>query len=103
MSSFARLDTHNKVVEIVKVNNSIPNPKGFLNTNGVTFIQTYYNGSNYAAIGDTWYEVLNAFISPQPYPSWYIVGTEWQPPVPLTDGKNSEWNEEELKWQIMQK
>jgi hypothetical protein len=43
----------------------------------------------------------DAFINPQPYPSW-ILNEEtclWQPPVPYpTDGIMYQWDEETTDW-----
>ena len=56
---------------------------------------------NYAGIGFTYDAVLDAFIPPQPYPSW-LLSTEtglWVPPVPYpTDGKDYVWDEATLSW-----
>lgn len=46
---------------------------------------------------------LNAFIYPQPYPSWTLdlETYEWTPPIPypdLDDEKNYDWDEENMKW-----
>lgn len=66
--------------------------------------QTSYNGNfrkNYAGIGHTFDESRNAFICPQPYPSWILVEEtcQWAAPVPRpTDGKIYSWNEATLSW-----
>ena len=56
---------------------------------------------NYAGIGFTYDAVLDAFIPPQPYPSW-LLDTEtclWVPPVPYpNDGKMYEWDEATKSW-----
>ena len=56
---------------------------------------------NYAGIGFTYDPVLDAFIPPQPYPSW-LLDTEtclWVPPVPYpNDGKMYEWDEATKSW-----
>ena len=56
---------------------------------------------NYAGIGFTYDAVLDAFIPPQPYPSW-LLDTEtclWIPPVPYPDdGKLYYWDEATLSW-----
>ena len=56
---------------------------------------------NYAGIGFTYDPVLDAFIPPQPYPSW-LLDTEtclWIPPVPYPDdGKLYYWDEATLSW-----
>ncbi len=66
--------------------------------------QTSYNGNmrkNYAGIGYTFDEGRNAFIPPQPYPSWTLVEStcQWTAPVAYpTDGKLYNWNESTLTW-----
>lgn len=59
---------------------------------------------NYAGIGYTYDSVLNAFIPPQPYPSW-LLNTQtclWEAPVPYPDdGKQYEWNEETQSWDLI--
>ena len=56
---------------------------------------------NYAGIGFSYDPVLDAFIPPQPYPSW-LLDTEtclWVPPVPYPDdGKPYYWDEATLSW-----
>lgn len=51
---------------------------------------------NYAGIGYTYSPELDAFIPPQPFPSWTL-NTQtclWQPPVPAPDdGFYYEWDE----------
>ena len=59
---------------------------------------------NYASIGYKYDEVANAFIPPQPYPSWTLdpVTTNWVAPVPYpTDGKNYIWNETTQAWDLV--
>ena len=56
---------------------------------------------NYAGVGYTYDENRNAFIPPQPYPSWTLdEGTcNWNPPTAMpTDGKMYSWNESSLSW-----
>ena len=66
--------------------------------------QTSYNGrirKNYAGIGYTYDESRNAFIPPQPFPSWTLVEAtcQWTAPVSMpTDGKLYSWDEATLAW-----
>lgn len=56
---------------------------------------------NYAGVGYAYDENRNAFIPPQPYPSWTLdEGTcNWNPPTSIpTDGKMYSWNESSLSW-----
>lgn len=56
---------------------------------------------NYAGIGYTYDPVIDAFIPPQPYPSW-LLNTKtclWQPPTPYpNDGKSYTWDEATQSW-----
>lgn len=60
---------------------------------------------NYAGIGYTYDITLDAFIPPQPYPSW-LLNVEtclWEPPVPYpTDGGMYLWDEGTLSWVLIQ-
>ena len=56
---------------------------------------------NYAGIGYTFDEVRDAFIPPQPYPSWVLDEDTclWEPPTPYpTDGNMYQWNEVTGEW-----
>ena len=116
MAHFAKIDDSNIVMGIEVVNNNI-----LLDGDGVeqeqlgidflvslygsgTFKQTSYNGNfrkNYAGIGYTYDENRDAFIEPQPYPSWTLVEDtcQWTSPVVKPDdGKNYEWDEATTNW-----
>ena len=66
--------------------------------------QTSYNGNirkNYAGIGYTYDSQRDAFIPPQPYPSWTLVEEtcQWTAPTPMpTDGESYQWDEAGLTW-----
>ena len=66
--------------------------------------QTSYNGNirkNYAGIGYAYDEVRDAFIPPQPYPSWVLneQTCQWESPTPMpTDDKRYQWDEATLTW-----
>jgi len=56
---------------------------------------------NYAGIGFTYDSTRDAFIPPQPFPSWTLVEEtcQWTAPTPMpVDGKRYTWNEETLAW-----
>jgi hypothetical protein len=56
---------------------------------------------NFAAIGFSYDSVRDAFIPPQPYPSWTLQEDSclWKAPTPYpNDGESYFWNEEELSW-----
>ena len=59
---------------------------------------------NYAGIGYTYDESRDAFIPPQPYPSWTLNEETclWDSPVPYpTDGEKYNWNEETTSWDLI--
>ena len=81
---------------------------------GTGWVQTSYNTyggthalggtplrKNYAGVGFTYDSTLDAFIPPEPYPSW-VLNTEtclWQAPVSLPDTTNNYvWDETTLNW-----
>ena len=56
---------------------------------GLICRRTSYHGNirrHYAGIGYTWDEARDAFIPPQPFPSWTLDETtcRWEPPFPVT-------------------
>jgi hypothetical protein len=72
MSHFAELDQDNKVIRVLVGDNNDPaGDEGyswFVNNLGGTWLQTSYNGTirkNFAGIGYTYDETLDAFISPK--------------------------------------
>ena len=117
MASFAQLNESYLVTEVIVVNNetidNLPFPES--EPVGVAFCQSLYGSTtvwkqtsynanfrkNYAGIGYTYDPVLDAFIAPQPYPSWLLNTTtcQWQAPVPYPDdGKTYIWDEATLSW-----
>jgi hypothetical protein len=81
---------------------------------GLTCLRTSYNTragqhtsggtpfrGNYAGVGYTYREDLDAFIPPQPYPSWTL-NEEcycWEAPSAYPeDGKLYTWDESEMTW-----
>lgn len=69
--------------------------------------RTSYNGNirkNYAGIGFRYDETLDAFIPPQPFPSWVLdeATALWGAPVPYpTDDLMYAWNEELGDWEAI--
>jgi hypothetical protein len=56
---------------------------------------------NYAGIGYTYDEALDAFIPPQPYKSWVLnlESCNWEPPIPYPiDGNKYVWDESTMTW-----
>ena len=115
MAHFAEIDNNSVVLRVVVIDN-----KDTADANGVekehigaafceklfggTWKQTSYNGNkrkNYAGIGYTYDATRDAFIPPQPYPSWTVneATCQWQAPTPMpTDGKRYSWDEATTSW-----
>ena len=54
---------------------------------------------NFASVGFVYNDSLDAFIPPQPFPSWTLNTQSclWEPPVPRPDGY-CVWDEETTSW-----
>lgn len=70
-----------------------------------TVANTHINGGtpfrgNYAGIGYTYREDIDAFVPPKPYASWTLdANAQWQAPVAMpTDGKMYSWDEATTSW-----
>jgi hypothetical protein len=118
MAHFAQIE-NNLVTQVVVVdNNDIldeqDNESEALGTQfctkllGGDWVQTSYNGNirkNYAGIGDTYDAARDAFISPQPYPSWVLneITCQWEAPTPYPETTEGSlvmytWDEEAIIW-----
>ncbi|NBT76820.1 MAG: hypothetical protein EBT15_12845 [Betaproteobacteria bacterium] len=55
---------------------------------------------NYAGIGYTYREDIDAFVPPKPFPSWLLnANAQWEAPVAMpTDGKMYSWDEDTVSW-----
>jgi len=114
MAHFAELDENNVVKRVIVVDNKDTSDANGneVESIGVAFCQkllsgnwkqTSYNGKvrkNYAGIGYTYHADIDAFVAPQPYPSWVLdANAQWQAPVPMpTDGKMYSWDEAAQAW-----
>jgi hypothetical protein len=114
MAHFAELDENNMVLRVIVVhNNDCLDANGdeseavgvafCQNLLGGNWKQTSYNGNirkHYAGIGYTYDASRDAFIPPQPYPSWSLdADCNWQAPVPMpSDGKMYSWDEATQAW-----
>ena len=90
----------------------------FVDSSPGEWIQTSYNThggvhisggtplrKNYAGVGFTYNKILDAFISPQPYPSWTLNEETclWNPPTDYPDDSlQYTWNEENLAWDLVE-
>ena len=111
MAHFAKLGVGN-VVETVHV---VSNDVALTEQIGVDFLnniyntrdvwkQTSYNNNirkNYAGVGYSYDEARDAFIPPQPYPSWVLNEDtcRWDAPIARPeDGKDYVWDESNKEW-----
>ena len=116
MAHFAKIGLNNIVTDVLVVAN-----RETMDSNGVehesigveflktltgheTWIQTSYNGNirkNYAGIGYTYDSQRDAFIPPQPYPSWTLneETCNWTAPVLYpADGNMYQWDDATTNW-----
>ena len=119
MSHFAKIDKDGIVQKVIVIEQDILDSGNWGDPNN--WIQTSYNTrggihyapnsndpdggvalrKNYAGIGDKYDKERDAFIAPQPFPSWTLNGDTclWEAPVAYpNDGKDYEWNEETTSW-----
>lgn len=120
MAHFAEVDENNIVLRVLVVDDSQEsNGQDFLaNTLGLggTWIKTSYNTiggvhsnggtplrKNYAGIGFTYDEALDAFIAPKPFASWILNETSclWEAPVAMPTEGSYTWNEETTSWDLI--
>ncbi len=114
MAHFAKLDENNIVLEVHAVSNEALDPENEEAT-GIAFLtewsggyenwkQTSYNANfrkNYAGIGFTYFEHIDAFVAPKPFNSWSLnhETAQWEAPIAKpTDGLVYAWDESELDW-----
>ena len=116
MAHFARIDENNIVQQVIVVDNkdtadAFGVEKEYIGAAfcerllGGTWKQTSYNGNfrkNYAGVGYSYDAGRDAFIPPQPYPSWVLnEGTcQWVAPIPYPGDADHfySWDEAALSW-----
>jgi len=115
VAHFAELDANNVVLRVIVVDTKDNSTADGVEKESIgqafcerlfggTWKQTSYNNNmrvRYAGIGYTYDETLDAFIPPQPYPSWTLDKTkaDWVPPTPMpTDGGLYYWDEAKKTW-----
>jgi len=108
MSNWAEIDENNIVIRVLVGDNNEPDEgETFINSLGGTWVKTSYNGNirkNYAGIGMSYDPARDAFILPQPFPSWSLNEDTclWEAPTPMpTDGQLYRWVEDDLNWQVI--
>ena len=59
---------------------------------------------NRARVGDTYYRERDAFIAPQPFPSWTLdkQTCQWIPPIPEPAEGEYYWDEPSYSWVLLQ-
>lgn len=118
MAHYAILNDQNIVIEVFVGRDDEHVPDGYDSWEiyyappGLTCKQTSYNThgginthggkplrKNYAGIGYTYDPTRDAFIAPQPFPSWILDETScvWHAPVPKPDGWY-DWDETTQTW-----
>ena len=121
MAHYAELNENNEVIYVVYMDNEIITDENgnevdqlgidHLHTHHGAdrrWVRTSYSGScrgKYAGLGDTYREDLDAFIAPQPYPSWTLNETtgQWESPTPRPDDENQYiWNENTQSWDLIE-
>ena len=118
MAHYAEIDENNIVLRVIVVRNEEEQDAAGNDDEkrGIAFCQslfgedtrwvrTSYHGhirTRYAGIGDTYREDLDAFVPPQPYPSWILneATAQWQAPTPLPTDPNNyyTWDEATQSW-----
>jgi hypothetical protein len=117
MAHYAFLDKNNIVTEVIPGKNEgedgIDWEQWYGDFRGQVCKRTSYNTNsnrhnnggvpfrgNFAGIGDTYREDIDAFVPPQPYLSWTLDSNFlWQPPIDMPDdGKSYVWDEETTSW-----
>jgi len=102
MAHYAELDDNNVVVRVVVMSDDLQDgEKECAHLYGGRWKQTSYNGNfraRYASPGMLYNTQHDAFVYPQPYPSWTLdQACEWIAPIPKPEGKHR-WVESLLRW-----
>lgn len=111
MAHYAFLDNNNIVTEVIVGRHEYETVDGISDWEtyygefrGQRCVRTSYNGNirkNYAGIGFIYDESRDAFIPPQPFPSWVLNEDtcRWDPPVACPDdGLLYSWDEDTISW-----
>lgn len=126
MAHYALVNKDNQVVQVIVIDmdpNSWDHTQALAEQVGGRWIQTSYNTRgglhygldgnpdgglalrlNFAGVGFSYIEELDAFVPPKPHNSWLLDKDTgfWYPPVPYPqDGQPHLWNEETLQWVLV--
>lgn len=116
MAHWAELDENNVVIRVLVGSNDDPDEgyQWLIDNLGGRWLKTSYNTwagkhtlggiplrGNYAGIGFTYHEDVDAFMPLKEYPSWIIDAENytWKAPVDRPDSGAWAWNEELLAWE----
>ncbi len=116
MAHFAQINENNIVVQVITAGNEyeLTGEELYTNMTGKVWKRTSYNThggihtqggtpyrKNYAGIGCTYDEILDAFIPPKPYNSWILNESSclWEAPILYPeDGNVYVWSEATQEW-----
>ena len=110
MSHFAKVE-NNIVTQVIVAEQDVIDSglfgTGWVQTSYNTYGGVHKNGGtpmrkNYAGVGYTYDSSRDAFIPPQPFPSWNLNETTclWDSPtpMPIVEGKLFKWDEPTTSW-----
>lgn len=117
MANFANINSNNKVITIISIDDKNCENLNFPDSEQVgqsyindilkktgRWLQTSYNNNfrhTYASIDGYYVEELDAFIQKKPFDSWILneETKKWEPPVIYpNDSKKYKWNENNKNW-----
>ena len=118
MAHYAKIDKNNIVTKVLVIDEEVINSGEF--GNSLNWIKTSYNTyggqhssggtplrKNYAGVGYTYDKDRDAFIPPQPYPSWILDENtcQWDAPVDYPTGHDASgpgyvWDEDNITWKL---
>lgn len=104
MAHFAEISPDGTVLRVIVFGGEgVAAEEALSSVYGGTWKQTSYNATirgNYAGEGMRYDAGRDAFIHPQPYPSW-VLGDDhrWHPPIPMPEGCGvKDWDEGTQSW-----
>lgn len=108
MAHFARIDENGVVQEVIVADQS------FIDSGAVgdpaQWVETHKDRSkrkNFASKGDTYRPDIDAFVKPQPYPSWVLDVQTGRYKAPKPEPENTDpnrvyaWNEKRKDWVLV--
>ncbi len=115
MAYWAQLDDNNIVLQVTVGSNEEPDEgyQWLIDNLGGRWLKTSFNTikgkhllggvpfrGNYAGVGYTYHEDVDAFMPPKEYPSWVIDASNytWIAPVPKPDSGLWVWDEPTVSW-----